>query len=466
MERRPKGEENNFVSGRKISSIDLEYFSTKDKIYSEEKMKTLARLFAFLFVLVLVIGSVGCQPAAPEASTVRVLAMEQAGPTVEEMNAIVGEFNEANPNVEVIIDYVSYDALHDKITTAMASDPPAYDVFLVDDIWYAEFADAGYVWDVSDKITPEMKENIFEAAWDITVVEGKTYGLPWLLDQKYFFYNEEILNQAGISAPPKTWEEMVEQAQIIKDQGLVEYPIVWSWGQYEAAICDWVTLLYGNGGSLVDDTGAPTFNDATGVETLTWMLQSIEDGITNPASVSYVEEDVRNVFSQGKAAFATNWLYMYDLVNFNEDESQVTGKIKMSLMPAFEGSGVTSATQDGSMGFSVAANSPAKEDAWKYIEYLTSEDVQNRYSAHLLPIWQTSFEGEQLDKLMSYSESNVDAVPMFSEQFPYSYVRPKVTFYPEASKALQLALQEALTKSKTPEQALNDAAAKWTSLME
>jgi multiple sugar transport system substrate-binding protein len=428
------------------------------------KMKKLFQSISLLFVVILIVGSVGCSSADSGPKTVHVLAMEQAGPTVDEMNTIVAEFNEDNPNVEVIIDYVSYDALHDKITTAMASSPPAYDVFLVDDIWYAEFAKAGYIWDVSDKITDDMKNNIFEAAWDITVVDGKTYGLPWLLDQKYFYYNEEILNQAGFEAPPATWEEMVAQAKVIKEQGLVEYPIVWSWGQYEAAVCDWVTLLYGNGGALLDEAGNPVFNDEKGVATLTWMVQTIDEGITNPSSVSYVEEDVRNVFSQGKAAFATNWVYMYDLVNFNEEESQVTGKIKMSLMPAFEGSGVKSATQDGSMGFSFAAESPVKEVAWEYVKYVTSEDVQNRYSAHLLPIWETSYEGEQLEKLMSYSESNKTTVPMFSEQFPYSYVRPKVPFYPEASKALQLALQEALTKIKTPQQALDDAAAKWETL--
>ncbi len=427
-------------------------------------MKKLFQSISLLFVVILIVGSVGCSSADSGPKTVHVLAMEQAGPTVDEMNTIVAEFNEDNPNVEVIIDYVSYDALHDKITTAMASSPPAYDVFLVDDIWYAEFAEAGYIWDISDKITDDMKNNIFEAAWDITVVDGKTYGLPWLLDQKYFYYNEEILNQAGFEAPPATWEEMVAQAKVIKEQGLVEYPIVWSWGQYEAAVCDWVTLLYGNGGALLDEAGNPVFNDEKGVATLTWMVQTIDEGITNPSSVSYVEEDVRNVFSQGKAAFATNWVYMYDLVNFNEEESQVTGKIKMSLMPAFEGSGVKSATQDGSMGFSVAAESPVKEVAWEYVKYVTSEDVQNRYSAHLLPIWETSYEGEQLEKLMSYSESNKTTVPMFSEQFPYSYVRPKVPFYPEASKALQLALQEALTKIKTPQQALDDAAAKWETL--
>ncbi len=251
---------------------------------------------------------------------------------------------------------------------------------------------------------------------------------------------------------------------MIKEKGIAEFPIVWSWGQYEAAVCDWVTLLYGNGGSLADANGKATFNNEIGVKTLEWMLKPSMMALPNPASASYVEEDVRNVFSQGKAAFATNWLYMYDLANFNKEQSKVTGKIKMAQMPAFAGSGVDSATINGSMGFSVAATSPSKDAAWKYVEFLTSEDVQNRYSAHLLPIWQTSYEGESLTKLQGYTPANATTVPMFNEQFPYAHVRPKVAFYPEASKALQLALQEALTKQKTPQQALDDAAAKWNDL--
>lgn len=427
-------------------------------------MKFVRSTFMLLMAIVFIASIVGCAPQAAGPVTIRVLAMEQAGPTVDEMNAIVGEFNKANPDIKVEIEYVAYDALHDKITTAMASQPPAYDVFLVDDIWYAEFAKAGYVLDVTDRITQDMKDKIFQASWDITTVGGKTYGMPWLLDEKYFYYNEDMLKQAGFDAPPRTWEELIAQSQAIKEQGIAEFPVVWSWGQYEAAVCDWVTLLYGNGGSLVDESGAPAFNNETGVKTLEWMVKTIDDGITNPASVSYVEEDVRNVFSQGKAAFATNWLYMYDLVNFNTEQSQVTGKIKMALMPAFEGSGVDSATINGSMGFSVAATSPNKDAAWKYVEFLTSEDVQNRYSAHLLPIWQTSYEGDNLAKLESYTPANATTVPMFNEQFPYAHVRPKVAYYPEASKALQLALQEALTKQKTPQQALDDAAAKWVDL--
>jgi multiple sugar transport system substrate-binding protein len=393
------------------------------------------------------------------------LAMEQAGPTVDEMNAIGAEFNQANPNIKVEIDYVAYDALHDKITTSMASTPPAYDIFLVDDIWYAEFADKGFVLDVTDRLTQEMKDGIFEAAWEISTVSGKTYGMPWLLDQKYFFYNEELLKQAGFDAPPKTWEELVEQSKAIKEAGIAEFPIVWSWGQYEAAICDWVTLLYGNGGKLVDETGKPLFNDPIGVKTLEWMVQTVDDGITNPASVSYVEEDVRNVFSSGKAVFAVNWNYMYDLANNQPDQSQIVGKVKAALMPAFAGGGVESATIDGSMGMSVAATSANPDAAWEYVKYLTSKDVQDRYSAHMLPMWETSFEGEAGEKLASTSPTTQVMVPMFQAQFPFSKVRPKVPFYVEGSKALQLALQKALTKQATAQEALDEAAATWESLM-
>jgi len=133
-------------------------------------MKPLFRILALVLILATVLSACGGgatpteapaapaqpaqtePPAAAEPVTVTVLAMEQAGPTVEEMNTIVEEFNKANPNVNVTIDYVAYDALHDKITTALASTPPAYDVFLVDDIWFAEFADKGYLLDITDRV--------------------------------------------------------------------------------------------------------------------------------------------------------------------------------------------------------------------------------------------------------------------------------------------------------------------------
>lgn len=428
-------------------------------------LQTKPRFIFALLIVIMLSSLVGCAQSKPAGPvTIKVLTMQQAGPTTDEMNSIVNEFNQANPNIKVLIDYVSYDALHDKIATAMSANPPSYDVFLMDDIWFAEFAKNGWVLDVTDRITSDMKSKVFESAWPITTVNGKTYGMPWLLDQKYFFYNEKLLKQAGFDKPPATWEELVTQAQAIKEKGIAEFPVVWSWSQAEAAICDWVTLLYGNGGKFMDDQGKPAFNDDKGVKTLEWMVKTVDDKISNPSSVTYLEEDVRNVFSQGKAVFATNWNYVYDLANNSPKDSQIIGQVKVALMPVFQGNSSKSATINGSMGFSVASKAPNKDAAWEYVKYLTSEPVQMKYSAHMLPIWQTSFQGESLTKLESYGETPKVMVPAFNEQFPFAVVRPKVPYYVEGSKALQLALQNALTHQKTPKEALDEAAAKWVDL--
>lgn len=449
-------------------------------------MKIWSKFIVCFLVIAILAGMVGCSPktsepaapaetteqpagAEPEQVTIRVLTMQQAGYPVEVVNEIAERFMADNPNVKVETEFVAYEALHDKITTAMATTPPAYDVVLVDDIWYAEFSNAGYLYDVSDKITDEMKQGIFPSGWEITTVDSKVYGLPWGIDGMYFFYNEKILKEAGFENPPKTWEELEEMSQVIKDKGLVEYPMVWSWAQAEASICTLVALLFGNGGTFVDEAGNPAFNNTEGVEVVQWMVDSIDKGYTNPASISYLEEDVRNVFSQGKAVFAVNWGYMYQMANFEPEESIINGQVNMALMPVFKKGlekGIETATINGSMGWSVANASPNKEIGWEFIKFMTSKPIQDEYSKYSTPAWQTSYEGENLEKLISYSEANKVLIPNYVKQIPFAHVRPKVPYYSEASLALQLALQQALTKQKTPQEALDEAAAKFTELQE
>lgn len=428
-------------------------------------MRSLLKPLLIVLILIFTLGLVTVQ--AQDPTTVRVLTMQQAAMTPEEMQAVADEFNAANPGTVVELEFVSYDALHDKIVTAMATEPPPYDAILIDVIWYPEFAQAGYLAEVTDRVTDEQRENIFQSAWNVVTVDDKVYGMPWLLDTKYLFYNEAMLQQAGFETGPATWEELVEQAAAIKEQGIVEYPIVWSWAQQEAAICDFVALVYGNGGQFLDEDGNPVFNSPEGVAALEWMVKTVDDGLTNPASITYVEEDVRNVFSSGGAAFALNWLYMYDLANLNEEESQVTGQVKISTIPVFDGAteeGITTASVDGSMGFSVTSTSTNQDATWSFLEYLTSEDTQLKYSSHQLPLWMTSYEGDTLEVLMSQTDAAPVTVPAFNAQFPFANVRPRIPYYVEGSKALQLALQLALTKQQTPQQALDEAAAKWVEM--
>jgi multiple sugar transport system substrate-binding protein len=412
------------------------------------------RLLFLALACLLILTPILSVAAQDDEVVLQLLAMDQAGMTPEELDEIVAQFEEAHPGVTIETNYVLYDGLHDLLVTSVSSDPPAFDIFLVDDIWFAEFADAGWVLDITDRITDEQRAGIFESAWPITTVNGVVYGLPWLLDQKLFYYNTALLAEAGYDAPPTTWEEMVEMGRAMQEQGLVEYPMIWSWAQIEAVICDYVTLLYGNGGEFFDENNQPVFNDEIGVETLQWMVDMLNEGIVNPSSLTAAEEDVRNVFSQGNAAFASNWTYMYSLTQ-DPDESQVVDQVALALMPAFADTVEerASATNNGSMGFAIAAGTAHPDEAWAFIEYLTSEPIQIEYSAHQLPIWEDAFNNEAL------IEANPETVPAFAAQFPYAEVRPKVPYYNEASRLVQIAIQEALTGRSTPQEALDNAVA-------
>ena len=428
-------------------------------------MRTFYRISALLIALILIVGIAGCAPAKPAGPvTIHVLTMDQAGLKPADIDQIVLDFEAKNPDIKVVMEYVGYDYVHDKIVTGMAAKPPAYDAAMIDVIWPDEFIKAGYLLDVTSRITPEMKSGIFPAAWNGVTRNGKVYGMPWLMDVKYFMYNKDMLSQAGFTAPPKTWEELVEQSKVIKQQGLAEFPITWSWNQKEGVVCDFTVLLFGNGGAFLDANGKPAFNNEKGVQVLTWMKQTIDDGLSNPSAVSSDEMAVEANFLAGKSAFAVNWLFQYADSN-DATKSQVAGKIAFAPMPIFQGAaGVTGSSVDGSSSFAIMATTPYPDQTWKFLTYLASNEVQMKYSAAMLPIWQADFEGASLNTLLAASPSNPVTVPAFKAQFPFAFERPTVAYYNEASAALQLAIQEALTGVKTPQQALDDAVAKWIEL--
>jgi multiple sugar transport system substrate-binding protein len=430
-------------------------------------MKSIRSMLFTLMVIIVIASLVGCQAKqAAGPVTIHVLTMDQAGLKPAEIDQIVKDFEAQNPDIKVNMEYLGYDYVHDKITTGMAAKPPAYDAAMIDVIWPDEFIKAGYLLDVTNRVTPEMKAGMFPASWNGVTRNGKIYGMPWIMDVKYFMYNKDILTKAGFTDPPKTWEELVDQAKVIKQKGLAEFPVIWSWNQKEGVVCDYAVLLFGNGGSFVDANGKPAFNNDKGVQALTWMKQTLDDKLSDPSSVSSDENAVEANFLAGKSAFAVNWLFQYSDSN-DKTKSQIAGQAAFAPMPVFKAgadAGVKGSSVDGSSSFAIMATTPYPDQTWKFLTYIASNEVQTKYSAEMLPVWQDDFKGDALTKLEAANPTNPVTVPAFLGQFPYANERPTVPYYNEASAALQLAIQEALTGVKTPQAALDDAAAKWVEL--
>jgi multiple sugar transport system substrate-binding protein len=396
---------------------------------------------------VLALGIAGS--AAHAETTLNALFMAQAAYSEQNVRDMTADFMKANPDIKVNLEFVPYEGLRDKTLLSQGAGG-GYDVVLFDVIWPAEYATNNVLIDVTDRISGDMKSGIMPGAWTTVDYDGKAYGMPWILDTKYLFYNTDMLKKAGISAPPKTWDELLAQAKTIKDKGIVEFPIVWSWAQAEAVICDYTMLLASYGGSFLTDDGKPAFQTGGG-QALDYMVNSIEAGLTNPNSKEYLEEDVRRVFSSGQAAFALNWTYMYNLAN-DPKESKIAGNVGVVPGPGVSGKLEASAV-NGSMGLGITAASKHPDEAWKYIISMTSLDTQKKYAQLSLPIWSSWYDKPDVSKdqeqLIAAAKVGLAAM----------YPRPTTPKYQELSTAIQQAIQSALLKSAKPEAALTDAAA-------
>ena len=402
------------------------------------KYHSALRVNACLLAMLVISGSVSA------ATQINALFMTQAAYSENDIRAMTSDFEKQHPDVKVNLEFVPYEALHDKIVAARGAGGNGYDVVLFDAIWPAEFSRFDLLQDVSSRIAPDEREKIFPGAMNTVVYQGKNLGMPWILDTKYLYYNKAMLDKAGIKTPPVSWQQVMDDAKVLKDKGIVKYPLVWSWSQAEALVCDYTTLVSGFGGSFYQN-GKLDFSTPASLKAVTLMKTSLDQGLSNPASREYLEEDVRKAFSNGDAAFALNWTYMYNMAN-DPKQSKVAGDV--GIVPAPGDTPDKPGAVNGSMGLGIAKASQHPEEAWQYIHYLTSQPVQDKYAKLSLPVWKASYQ----DPAVAKGQESLIAAADKSLNVMLS--RPETADYSRLSNTLQQQLQSVLQGKATPDVAL------------
>lgn len=405
-------------------------------------LSALLLLFVFFSVAGFVFGQ-------SDTTEIRFLGMAQAAYSEQNVNDMTTDFMKLHPNIKVTTEFVPYEELRNKTMLAFGSNKP-YDAVLVDDIWYAEYVSKNMITNITDKVPQEYLDGVLPGAWNITTKNEKVYGLPWFLDAMYLFFNKTMLAEAGYSGDaPKSLEEMIEMGRTIKEKGIVEYPFVFSLAQAEALICVYANFMEAYGAEFQDADGNYIFQDS-GLDALNLLIALQDEGLLNPNSLEYLEEDVRRVFSSGDAAFTLNWAYMYALAT-DPAESSLT-KEDVGIM-AFPGKSDVkeNAAMSGSMGLSVMSKTEHPEEALLYIEYLTSKSVQDTYSNLQLPVWTASYDDPEI------AAGREELVAAAKLAFSIMNVRPSEPKYQEASAILQKNIQSALYGDINAEEALKTA---------
>ena len=400
--------------------------------------KTLSLLLALVMLMAL------CSVAASaEDVTLNAIFMKQAGYSEDDVLAMTQAFTEST-GIKVNPTFVAYEELAPKILTSAASG--GYDVILGDCIWPAQFAKAGLVLDVTDRVSALDLDDIYQGALDATRYEGKYYGMPWLNDVKYMFVNMEILKQAGIEEAPATWDELIADAKLCKEQGICEFPIVACYAQAECLICDYTCIAGSFGGAFVDENNMPTLDKEENIAALDFMAQTLKDGLCNPKSLEMIEDDVLSTFAAGNAVFAINWTYQYACMN-DESQSTVVGQGAITPIPGTDKR--ESATVNGGMPLMITAGCKHPDEAWQYMLFLASKEMQAKYCANALPIWKSLYTDPQV-----IETAGAEVVAASQIQFDFIENRPMVPYYNELSTAMQTEIQLVLLGQKTAQEAL------------
>ena len=345
---------------------------------------------------------------------------------------------------------VQYNELLDKINTSVQGGADV-DVIEMDTIWTPQFASAGWIEDLTARISDSLKNDIPESSRSAVTYQGKLYGMPWYNSAKHLFYNAKLLQDAGFDHPPATLDEFAQQAQATTKPG--QWGSVWSWKQAESLICDWVAIMYTKkDAAILDQDGKAVFNTRGGTEALQWMVDMLyKYKAADPASLEYSESDVQNAFRTGTYALTYNW--EGDLPDDNNPEkSKAAPNVKVGLLPG--SADVRSSSVNGSEGWAILKQAKHKDAAWKLLEYMASPAWQKKSAiiAGDYPILSSLYSDPDL-------QQKVQDFPIYGEQFKYLAVRPQVPGYAQKSDIIQKHLHEALLGKVSPKDAMDAAAA-------
>jgi multiple sugar transport system substrate-binding protein len=281
------------------------------------------------------------------------------------MKRLYRQFRTEHPNITVKFQEIPAEEASRKLTTQIAGGNPP-DAAFMDAGTTADFASRGALVNLDQYIKRSEydQEDYVEAFAGSAKYEGSMYALPFDGESTGLFYRTDLFEAAGISEPPKTWDEFVAAAEKLTDPAKKQYGYALFAPSPESAYY-WYPWLWQAGGTLLsEDEKSVEFNSDAGKKAADFYI-----GLTK-----YAPKDFLNSNSyDGRIAFARGTVGMYMAGAWlagvlTEEFPKIEGKWATAPLPEGEAGCKTTIAGDNLALFSQGKNQDA---AWKWIEFLT-----------------------------------------------------------------------------------------------
>jgi arabinogalactan oligomer/maltooligosaccharide transport system substrate-binding protein len=367
----------------------------------------------------------------------------------ETLRTIVNEFKTAHPEIEVAMEYVPFGDAQNKFKTAAAAGN-APDVIRAEIAWTPEFADLGYLLDITGMVSNADKADYLEAPFAYNKYDGKIWGIPQVTDAPALLYNKALLRQAGHQAPPATLAEMERIVADVRSRLGIE-------GFYMRGDSYWLQcFIWAFGGGLIDNNRKVLINSPQSVAGLQYVLD--QKGKLFPAEIDFANDygNAMALFKDGKVAMIINgpWATA-DVLSGEAFEDPAN----LGVAPFPKGPRGDQGSPVGGHNYTIYSGTLYPESAYTFIEFINQTKYQALLAVrnNLLPTRQSAYDDPSV-------KSNA-LVQGFLGQMKVATNRPVIPEGGQIYTAFTPAYQSAWRGEKTAKQALDEVAAAWNKLL-
>ena len=364
----------------------------------------------------------------------------------------LADFERLNPGIKVVseIGPQSSTQLHDLLTQKLRNRDTRLDVFVMDVIWPAEFASAGWALPLDRYIAGDERRNFLPAPLAANEYRGRLYGLPLFIDAGLLYYRKDLLQKHALQ-PPRTWPEVVAHAKAIlaaeRDPRLVGFSAQFK--QYEGLVCNMMEYILGNSGALWDEKRmVSALEQPAALAAVRFVRDHIVGEISHRGVLAYEEPESLALFTQGQAIFHRNWPYAWSVAN-DQETSKIAGRVGMMPLPGFSPGSGAAALGGWQIGVSRFSRQP--DWAWRLAAFLTGPQVQKRIALATgrAPTRVALYEDPEI-------RNKLPQIDALLETFRQAVPRPTTPVYAPLSNIMQRYFSTALA---SPGQAIDRRAA-------
>lgn len=313
---------------------------------------------------------------------------------------------EKETGVEVNVQLIARDAIHEKMATLFAAEDSSFDIFNLDYNWIPEFAGAGQLVPMDDAVSAEDKADFFPLALEVATWDEQLYGIPQTIHPHLLWYRKDLYEDPKVKAqyqqetgaelaPPKTMDEWLQQVKFFNGKSF-DGKKTYGWAAQAAKgfgnVHTWLSFLYTQGGQpFNDDFTESTLNTPQGVAaTQTWaeMMKYMP-----PGSNAFTYDDVTTAAQQGTVATALQWSWGAFATD-DKDKSKTVGDWEYTQVPSAT-AGQPSHPHLAEWVISVSKFSENQEEAKKFAAWLETKEND---------VLQASLGGGDPVRVSSYSD--------------------------------------------------------------